>query len=231
MPLSIKELPRWQERWRQASPEQILQESVKLFGAEKLAFATALGMEGIVILHCLYRTGLHRSIEVFLLDTGLLFPETYELLRTVEQRWQICIRRYKGLSLEQQRTVFGDRLWVRNPDMCCFLRKVLPLRRALSGKDAWITSIRREQSPTRQHTECIEWDVRNSLYKINPLAYWTWEQVRTYVREHDLPYNPLHDRGYPSIGCMPCTTPVREGEDWRAGRWRGLAKLECGIHQ
>ncbi|MEE8110928.1 MAG: phosphoadenylyl-sulfate reductase, partial [bacterium] len=113
----------------------------------------------------------------------------------------------------------------------CHLRKVLPMRQALEGLSAWISAIRRDQSPTRANVGIVEWDTKFNLVKVNPLANWTDDDVRTYVREHDVPYNPLHDRGYMSIGCWPCTRPVDEGEDSRAGRWANFSKTECGIHR
>lgn len=220
-----------QEEWRHLPVDQILRQTVELFGCGRVSYATALGAEGMVILHHLSQLPEKDCIEVFILDTGLLFPETYQLKQEVERRFGIKIVTYKPvLSVEEQAQVWGNTLWERNPDRCCHIRKVLPLRRALKNKLAWITSIRREQSPTRAHTQVIEWDSYNHLYKVNPLAFWTWKQVWNYIWKHRLPYNPLHDQGYPSIGCIPCTTPVAESEHWRAGRWRGTPKKECGIH-
>ncbi len=227
--LTAEQLKELQDKWRISKVETILSEAISIFGKDYISFATALGAEGIVILHHLYQ--MKADIEIFILDTGLLFPETYALKEHIEKTFGIKIKTYSGISLKEQEQIFGKRLWYRNPDLCCFIRKVLPLKKALDGKKAWITSIRREQSLSRANTETIMWDNKNNLYKVNPLAYWTWEQVWDYIKKYNLPYNPLHDKGYPSIGCMPCTTPVYEGEDWRAGRWRGLKKKECGIHQ
>ena len=227
--MTEKELKNLQDKWRNADVGTIISDAISIFGKEYISFATALGAEGIVILH--YLTKIKADIEIFLLDTSLLFPETYALKEHIEKTFGLKIKTYKGIRLEEQEKIFGKNLWLRNPDLCCFIRKVLPLKRALAGKKAWITSIRREQSPSRANAETIMWDEKNNLYKVNPLAYWTWEQVWDYIKQNNLPYNPLHDKGYPSIGCMPCTTPVAEGENWRAGRWRGLSKTECGIHQ
>jgi phosphoadenylyl-sulfate reductase (thioredoxin) len=121
-------------------------------------------------------------------------------------------------------------LWGRDPDRCCDLRKVQPLRATLTAFDAWISAVRRDQTPDRADTPVVAWDGKFGLVKVNPLVRWTFDDVREYASTNDVPYNPLHDRGYPSIGCMPCTTPVAPGEDPRAGRWRGREKTECGLH-
>lgn len=134
------------------------------------------------------------------------------------------------LSLEEQTEQYDDELWKKDPDTCCHIRKVLPLRNFLSDKKAWISGVRRSQSETRKQTQTVEWDPENEVIKINPLATWTSEDVWDYIHINELPYNPLHDEGYPSIGCIPCTQPVHNGEDERAGRWRGSDKMECGIH-
>ena len=165
------------------------------------------------------------------IDTGLLFPETYALWRRLEERYGLTIRAVRPeLSLAAQGALHGDSLWERTPDKCCEIRKVAPLRRALAGFDAWITSIRRDQTNDRSAARVVERDLRFGLTKVNPLAGWTSEDVQRYVRVHQVPVNPLHARGYPSIGCMPCTTPVASGEAPRAGRWRGSEKTECGLH-
>ncbi len=122
-------------------------------------------------------------------------------------------------------------MWERDPDRCCELRKVLPLRAALEGAEAWISALRRDQTPERANAALVGLDEKFGLVKINPLVEWTSRDVWDYVREHDVPFNPLHEQGYPSIGCMPCTSPMRPGEDPRAGRWRGSTKTECGIHK
>jgi thioredoxin-dependent adenylylsulfate APS reductase len=197
--------------------------------APRVTFATAFGAEGCVILDLIARN--HLDVDVFTLDTGLLFPETYALWRRLEERYGLTIRAVRpDLSLSAQASLHGDALWERTPDRCCQIRKVAPLGRALAGFDAWITSIRREQTGDRAVARVVEWDARFRLVKVNPLAGWTNEDVQRYVRVHQVPVNPLHARGYPSIGCMPCTTPVAPGEAPRAGRWRGLAKTECGLH-
>jgi phosphoadenosine phosphosulfate reductase len=170
--------------------------------------------------------------RIFYLDTDLLFPETYELRDRLEAKYGIAIERQATeLTLEAQAEEFGARLWEREPDRCCNLRKVQPLRQTLSGLDAWITAIRRDQSPARATAGIVETDSKFGLVKINPLANWSTRHVWSYIFRHEVPYNPLHDSGYPSIGCAPCTTAIAAGEDVRSGRWRGLAKTECGLHQ
>ncbi len=209
-------------------PERILAVAAARF-TPRIAFATGFGAEGCVILDMI---GRHRlPIDVFTLDTGLLFPETHDLWRKLEARYRLRIRAVRpALDLPQQAALRGDRLWERDPDSCCAIRKVAPLDAALEGLDAWVTAIRREQTRDRATVRVLERDPRFGLVKVNPLAAWTHEQVWTYVRAHDVPVSPLHARGYPSIGCIPCTSPVRPGEDARAGRWRGREKKECGLH-
>lgn len=135
-----------------------------------------------------------------------------------------------ALSLEEQAEQFGEKLWERDADTCCWLRKVLPLQRYLRDKKAWISAIRADQTKNRAQGRVIEWDERFQVVKINPLLRWSEGQIWEYIKRHGLPYNPLHDRGYPSLGCIPCTSPIENGEDMRAGRWRGKTKVECGIH-
>src|SRR5690606_7399221 len=132
---------------------------------------------------------------------------------------------------EEQAVQWGDALWQRDPDRCCALRKVEPLTRILSRYAAWITGIRRDQSPSRAHAGIVEWDSKFGLVKFNPLAKWSWDHVWEYIRKNDIPYNELHDRHYPSIGCTHCTVPVMPGEDLRSGRWKSSEKTECGLHR
>jgi phosphoadenylyl-sulfate reductase (thioredoxin) len=208
--------------------EAILRWAAQQF-APRITFATGFGVEGCVLLDLI---GRHRApIDVFTLDTGLFFPETYELWQRLEQRYGLTVRAVRPqLTVEEQAAQHGPNLWERCPDQCCELRKVVPLRSALSGFDAWISALRREQTPDRAVAAVVERDRRFGLIKVNPLVTWTSADVWRYVRRHDIPYNPLHDRGYASIGCAPCTTAVLPGEDLRAGRWRGREKTECGLH-
>jgi len=195
----------------------------------KLTFATGFGAEGCVIIDLIGRAKL--PIDLFTLDTGLLFPETYALWRELETRYGVTIRAVRpAQTVSEQASAFGPALWARDPDRCCELRKVKPLRAALAGFDAWITAIRRDQTPERATAQIVETDPKFGLLKINPLVAWTHDDVWAHIYRHDVPYNALHDRGFPSIGCQPCTSAVRAGEDPRAGRWRGSAKKECGLH-
>jgi phosphoadenosine phosphosulfate reductase len=164
--------------------------------------------------------------RVFALDTHVLFPETYAVWREVERRYGIEVQVFEGPSLGRQAAAHGDALWERNPALCCSIRKVAPLTRALAGLDGWITGMRRDQSPTRADAPKLGWDERHELWKANPLADWSDGDVWAYVHERDLPVNALHDNGYASIGCTHCTRPG-EGRD---GRWSGLDKTECGLH-
>ena len=197
--------------------------------APRLVMATAFGMEGCTLIDIIGRH--HLPVDIFTLDTGFFFEETHELWNKLEKRYGLKIRAVRPeLSVVEQAERFGEALWNRDPDRCCEMRKVAPLRAALAGADAWITALRRDQTPDRANSSLFEHDQKFGLVKINPLVEWTYQDVRDYVREHDVPYNPLHDQGYPSIGCSPCTSPVRAGEDVRAGRWRGRQKTECGLH-
>ena len=166
----------------------------------------------------------------FYLDTDVLFPETYDTRDKLAAALDIEFDRYHNLTLDEQAAEYGDELWKREPDSCCGIRKVEPMRRALSSVDCWVAGVRRADSSSRAVAPKFAWDKKFNLWKLNPLADWTERDVWNYIREHSLPYNPLHDRGYPSIGCTHCTKPVDPGGDPRDGRWTGLAKTECGIN-
>jgi phosphoadenosine phosphosulfate reductase len=223
------ELDEAAERLDRARPEEILEWAIDRYQPD-LVMATGFGPSGTVLLHMALQ--LWERPRVFYLDTDLLFPETYQLRDELEARFGVNFERvHGGTSVEEQARLYGEELWAREPDTCCYLRKVLPLRRYLSDKQAWITGIRRDQSPSRRHTQVVSWDSTNRVVKLSPLASWTDREVWTYLHVHDLPYNPLHDVGYPSIGCLPCTQSVTNGADPRSGRWSGHAKLECGIHR
>jgi len=197
--------------------------------APRLTFATSLGIEDCVVTDLIAKASL--PVDFFTLDTGVLFPETYVLWKRVEDRYGVAVTAVRPRrTIDEQALDAGPELWTREPDRCCELRKMEPLRARLAGYDAWITAIRRDQTPERANAPVVGWDGRFGLVKINPLVRWTLDEVRAYVREHDVPYNPLHDQNYPSIGCVPCTSPVMPGEDPRSGRWRGKEKTECGLH-
>jgi phosphoadenosine phosphosulfate reductase len=198
-------------------------------------FACSFGVEDMVLLDAIASHA--RKIEVFTLDTGRLPEETHSLLETVRDKYPITIRTYfpDAASVEEWVAQNGPNAFyksVAQRQQCCHIRKVVPLQRALSGKKSWITGLRREQSQARQLLELEAWDKANGLTKINPLLNWTQDDVWAYVKVHDVPYNALHDRGYPSIGCAPCTRAIQPGEDIRAGRWWWEASSkECGLHK
>ena len=195
----------------------------------RLTFATGFGAEGCVLIDLIAREQL--PIDLFSLDTGVLFPETYELWRRLEDKYGVEIRAVRPTqTIPAQALAHGPALWERESDRCCDLRKVVPLRHELSKFDGWITAIRRDQTPQRANARVVEHDAKFGLVKVNPLVTWTHDAVWAHLYAHDVPYNVLHDRGYPSIGCEPCTAPVAAGEDPRSGRWKGQAKKECGLH-
>jgi len=217
------------EKFENAQPQTVLRWAIDEFGSE-VALATGFGTEGCVLVDMIAK--IDATARIFYLDTDLLFPQTYELCNQLAARYGVSFeRRTSQRSLEQQALRHGEKLWERDPDLCCRLRKVEPLREMLTGLQAWVTAIRREQSVTRANTKVVERDAKFGLIKINPLAGWSKRDVWRYILEHNVPYNPLYDQGYSSIGCTPCTTPVQINEDQRAGRWRGFQKTECGLHQ
>ena len=213
------------ESWK---PEQVLAWAFANYG-ENIAIATGFGVEGMALIDIASRV--NPDLKVFTGDTEFLFPETYDLMDRVEERYGIKVERlYSQLTPEEQEQEYGPKLWARDPDQCCALRKVEPLQRKLATLDAWATAIRRGQTSERVGVRKVDWDEKFNLVKISPLADWTREMVWNYVVRHDVPYNPLHDRNYPSIGCTHCTRAVLPGEDPRAGRWSGFRKTECGLH-
>ncbi len=187
----------------------------------RITVATSFGVEDCALMALAHERGV--KLDYFTLDTGVLFDETYALWKKLEGRYGVTVRGVKPVEVI-------DRLWETEPDRCCQLRKVIPLKRELSKFEAWVTGIRREQSKDRANAQVLEQDAKFGLIKVNPLVCWTTKDVWKYVTTHDVPYNPLHDRGFPSIGCRPCTSAVKAGEDPRAGRWRGSEKTECGLH-
>lgn len=208
---------------------------IEKFG-DRLAFATSLGAEDQVLTEMI--ADLRPGLNIFTLDTGRLFPETYDLLDASEKRYKVRIEVYfpKTADVENMVREKGINLFyesVENRKLCCHIRKIEPLKRALKGADAWISGLRREQSVTRKDARVVEWDKNNDLIKVNPLIDWSEEDVWNYIRMKNIPYNKLHDKGYPSIGCLPCTRAVAPGEDIRSGRWwwEEPDLKECGLHK
>ncbi len=222
------ELAAANRRLEEASPAEILEWSVTRF-QPRLTMATAFGPEGMVIIHLL--AAIAPETPIFNLDTGYQFPETLALRERVRERYGIdVVLKRAELTVEQYEAVHGGPVYHRDPDRCCFDRKVRVLQEATRGMDAWVTAIRRDQSPDRAHAPIVGWDRKFNLVKVSPLANWTKADVWKLIMDHDIPYNPLHDQGFTSIGCWPCTRAVTLGEDERAGRWSGTAKTECGLH-
>jgi len=216
------------------SAEEILTKALSLFG-NKIVFATSLGAEDQVITFMLSK--IDKTATIITLDTGRVFPETYDLLHRTFNRYGIAIKSFypDTAQVEEMVNTKGINLFyesIENRKLCCHVRKIVPLRRALQDKDAWITGLRREQSITRTDLKIVEWDATNGLIKINPLLEWTETQVWDFIKSNDIPYNKLHDQGFPSIGCQPCTRAIEKGEDLRAGRWwwEMPDSKECGLH-
>ena len=216
------------------TPEEVLEFCISKFG-NKIGFATSMGAEDQVLTDMIAK--INKQANIFTLDTGRLFPETYDLIAKTNKYYGIKINvffpdykeveemvREKGINLFYES--------VENRERCCYLRKKVPLKRAFKGLDAWICGLRRDQSITRFNNQMVEWDEQHGLLKINPLIDWSEDQVWDYIRKHNVPYNELHDKGFPSIGCQPCTRAIKPGEDVRAGRWwwEQPEKRECGLH-
>ncbi len=225
---TAEELKAISKRLEGSSPEEILRWAVGEFHPGLTLACSFGGPSGMALLDMLMK--IERGVEVFYLDTGYLFPETLQLRDVAAERYGFQPVAYKPLlAPEDQAARYGEALWTRDPDLCCELRKVEPNRRALAGKRAWISGLRRDQTETRASIDVVEWDAQFELVKVNPLAAWTEKDVWSYIVRHGVPYNALHNQSYPSIGCTNCTRPVKPGEDPRSGRWQGFDKMECGI--
>lgn len=211
------------------SPQEILAWAIDTYRPRITLACSFGGPTGMVLLDMVMQIA--RATPVFYLDTGFLFPETHQLIEETQRRYGITLQAVRPqLTVAGQAAGYGEALWERDPDRCCELRKVIPQQEALKGFDAWITGLRRDQASTRQATPVVAWDKKFGLVKLCPLARWDERAVWRYIFDHDVPYNQLHDQGYPSIGCTNCTRPVSPGEDLRAGRWSGFTKTECGLH-
>jgi phosphoadenosine phosphosulfate reductase len=213
-----------------ASPEAILRWTVDHF--PRVGMTCSFSGTGIILAHLVAVHGL--PIRVFFLDTGFHFPETLQAEQSFAQRYGLSVEVIRpSLSVEEQNATYGPELYRRDPDLCCHLRKVLPMQSVLDQLDAWVSGLRRDQSPARASTEVAELHTLPDgrvVVKVHPLAGWTRSQAWKYILDHDLPYNVLHDRGYPSIGCWPCTQPADPNGPERSGRWLGTTKTECGLH-
>jgi len=229
---SPDELAKLSQSLEGQAPSQILETALAQYGP-RIILACSFGAEDVVLVDMMMQIN-PRSM-LFYLDTGFLFPETYAVRDRIINHYQLSdeqiIQMTSALSPAEQAAQHGEGLWLRDPDQCCEIRKIEPLRRILKDYAAWITGIRRDQSPTRANAGLVEWDAKFGLVKFNPLATWSWDQVWEYIRTHQVPYNELHDRHFPSIGCTHCTAPVMPGEDPRSGRWQQSAKTECGLHR
>jgi phosphoadenosine phosphosulfate reductase len=222
------------EKLKGNSAEQVLRYFLDKYGG-KITLGTSLGAEDQVITDMLVNLG--GSYSIFTLDTGRLFPETYAIIDKTRKHYGIAINVFfpdpehiEKMVNEKGVNLFYDS--IENRKQCCFLRKIEPLKRALPGNEVWITGLRKDQSLTRFYTQLVEWDETFKIIKVNPLLNWTEKEVWKYIQEHDVPYNELHDKGFPSIGCQPCTRAVQPGEDFRAGRWwwESPEHNECGLH-
>jgi phosphoadenosine phosphosulfate reductase len=224
--------PEQLEAWSQAllgkTPQAILRWAVDRFG-RKLTMATAFGAEGCCLLHLLAE--IDADVRVFNLDTGYQFAETLELRERIRDRYGIQVELIRPeMTVEEYEVEHGGPLYRHRPDQCCHDRKLGPLRQAVAGYEAWISAIRRDQTPDRALAGVVQWDAKFGLVKVNPLLLWSRKDVWSFITTHEVPYNPLHDHGFPSIGCWPCTQAVGAGGDERAGRWAGTKKKECGLH-
>ena len=224
----LEELSRECERLESATPQEILRWAIGRF-APRFTMATAFGPEGMTIIHMLAEIA--PETPIFNLDTGYQFKETLELRERVKQRYGIEVKlKRPELSVAEYEAANGGPVYQSDPNRCCFDRKLSVLHEAAKGYYAWASAIRRDQSPDRAKAPIVGWDRKFQLVKVSPLANWTKKQVWSLITSAGIPYNPLHDQGFPSVGCQPCTRAVLQGEDERAGRWSGFKKTECGLH-
>ncbi len=225
--LAVEEADRLAAELEPMQAEQVLAWAAERFG-EQLCLTCSWQKQSSVLVHMLSELGL--DTDIIELDTQLFFRETYETRDRLVERYSLNLIQPHIISVAEQHLREGPNLWERDPDRCCHIRKVEPLERALEPYGAWIAGLRRDQSPTRAGIKKIQWSERYGLWRLNPLADWDEKRVWAYLKVNEIPYNPLHESGYRSIGCIPCTRPTAPDEDERAGRWAGSDKLECGIH-
>jgi phosphoadenosine phosphosulfate reductase len=222
------EIERLGVEFEKKTPQEIIRFALDKYGS-RISLASSFGAEDVALIDMIAK--IKPGVRVFTLETGYLFPETHDVIMRIKEKYDIRLETYAPSStVEEFEGQFG-KLYETDPDKCCAIRKIEPLKRAIADNlDAWITGIRRDQAPTRANTKKVEVDKKFNLVKFNPIADWTSEDVWAYIRENNVPYNVLHDKNYPSIGCAPCTKAVKPGEDPRAGRWAGKEKTECGLH-
>ncbi len=221
-------------KFASSGPKEVLAYFLEVFKG-KIAFASSMGAEDQVITEMI--ANLDREAKIFTLDTGRMFPETYDIIDRTNARYKINIQIYfpEREQVEKMVNEKGINLFyesIENRKECCHIRKIVPLKRALEGQEVWISGLRRSQSVTRKEVKLVEWDEGNGLIKLNPLIEWTEEQVWEYINKNNIPYHKLHDKGFPSIGCQPCTRAIKPDEDVRAGRWWWELPegKECGLH-
>jgi phosphoadenosine phosphosulfate reductase len=231
--LPTSEITALNERFERAEPGAIIRWALEGSGLERVAIASAFQAEGTVAIHL--ATRIRPDVPILFLETGYQFAETLAFKEQLTERLGLNVVDVVGeYSVDRQAAEFGERLYERDPERCCDLNKVRPMFEALHSLDAWLTAVRRDSSPTRATSPIVDqYDLEpgRAIVKVNPMATWTRQQVWAYLKEHDLPHNPLYDLGYASIGCAPCTRLRFTGEPERAGRWAGIAKWECGIHE
>ena len=225
---SQDEIPAASAALKGKPPQDVLRWATDQF-FPRLTMATAFGAEGCCLIHML--AVIQPRVRIFNLETGYQFKETLELRERIKERYGIEVEYVRPeLTVEEYEKEHGGPLYQSFSDQCCHDRKMVPLKKAVIGYDAWISAIRADQTKDRGGHKVVMWDAKFNLVKISPLLSWTKKEVWAHIVKHDVPYNPLHDQNYPSIGCWPCTRPVGEGEDERAGRWHGTVKKECGLH-
>ena len=223
-----KELQKIADHLETRTPQDVLRWGIENYRGS-ITLACSFGAEDVALVDMVAK--IDPSVSIFYLDTDYLFEETFEVRDRITAKYGVRPVSVKpSLSIEQQTEIHGADLFARQPDQCCKIRKIEPLRRHLGGFQAWITGIRRDQAPARANARVVEWDTIFNLVKLNPIAPWSPDDVWDYIRANDVPYNTLHDKNYPSIGCHPCTRQVKPGEDPRAGRWANFTKEECGLH-
>ena len=229
---SDEELKARSDSFEAKQPWDVLEYALTTY-SQRIVLACSFGAEDVALVDMMHR--LDPAAPLFYLDTDFLFPETTDVRDRIIAHYNLkpaqVIQMKSLLTPEQQAVQYGPALWASKPDQCCELRKLEPLSRILANYSAWITGIRRDQAPTRAKAGLIEWDRKFNLVKVNPLARWSSEEVWMYLQLHEVPYNTLHDRNYPSIGCTHCTAPILPGDDPRSGRWKNFGKTECGLHK